>query len=51
MNEPAKIEDAECWICGGMGCDAEMYDPEAVEDGVSQWVHAECGLGKGWEVA
>ncbi len=21
-----KIEDSECWLCGGMGCDAEMEE-------------------------
>ncbi len=47
-----KIEDSECWLCGGMGCDAEMFDATGTDaDGESQFVHAECGLGKGWEVA
>lgn len=55
-DEPVLVDTIypDCVICGERTKEddcAEMYDPTADEHAGSGWVHPECGLQKGWEIA
>lgn len=47
-----------CYICGeeitddlAEMYDPEMYDPDDPEGDIAEFVHGECGVAAGWEVA